>query len=175
MGKNINFIKEEVVSVSEKNKNKKLEFASLAFFLVALLIVTAVLAVNIFVTSSYNNAKKAEENLIASLSQPDNKKKETLFFLIKDRMIKLGVLDKTRILESKYFNNLLKINDALKIDTFKMAGKGVETVAKVDSYDKFDSFLKNLENYDVNRDTLVVSQTHLQNGVYEITFKFAFK
>lgn len=175
MAKNINFIKEKIVSVSEQNKNKKLEIASFAFFLAALLIATLILALNIVVTNSYNKAKQVEEGLISELSQPDNKKKETLFFLIKSRMIKLSVLDKSRIEESKYFNNLLKIDEALKIDTFKMAGKGAEVVVKVDSYDKFNNFIKNLEDYSVNRDTLVVVQTHLQKGVYEITFKFAFK
>lgn len=175
MDTNINFTEKTVVSVEEQSRDKKLETFSFIFVALTLLIAVLIFGINILITNELSKQKTREDQLIAELQSPENKKKETIYFLIKNRLQKINVIDRTRIKISSFFNNIAEINKELQVKSIKLIGASGEISVKVDDYAKFESFLSNPEKYGVVKDSIVVKQTSYDEGQYTIMFKCSFQ
>lgn len=175
MSDNINFAEQKIVSVSEVNTNKKFELLTLGFFIASLVLAFLVFAANLFVTKAFDSAKADEDQLVARIQSSENSKKEGLFFLIKNRLSKINSITSGKIKEGNLLGNIIEINKFIRVKDAKVVGRGAELKLTADDYSKFQSFLDNSKNYGIADSSMLVDQTALINGGYQIAVKFAFK
>jgi len=152
-----------------------LEIAAFCVLSATFIIVIISLILKISATSVLNDLQAKENDLVADLKSPENAKKETLYFLIKNRIVKIGDIDKSRLKLAGRYLKLLEINNVLTFDSVNLVGNSVEIDASPATYDLFDDFINNLGKWGIVKDSLTVDSTKLTDGKAKISFKFSFK
>jgi Tfp pilus assembly protein PilN len=170
----INFIEQKVTSVSETNTNRKLRLYSILIGVVLVIITAAVVFMDIFFTQKLNRVTEEQNNLISILGTAENKKKETLIFLIKDRLKQIKSTEKTRIAELDNLTRLKSILQVLTIDDFSIKGNVCSLTVETNDYAKINDFLHNLDEYQIASQSMTVTQTSFTDQKYKTTMKFNF-
>jgi hypothetical protein len=175
MQNNINFTEEIIVSIHEKQRNKKLKIFSLVFLTSGLVLALLVFLINVIIVKNFEDAKAVEVNLVQQVQKPENVKKETLYFLIKDRLRKIGLIDSGRIKLSQFLSTFSEIDKLIKIDSLTLVGNTCELTLETDKYLNFEDFIQKFEQFGIIKDSIKVQNTLFQNGKYKITVKFVLK
>ncbi len=170
----VNFVEQKFVSVAEQKKNKKLKFTAAVGAIFFLVITLAVSLINFYFQNQLVQLKTEEQKLIAEISSAQNKKKETLYYLTKDRLQKINELINTKSFLSGELSQIKKISELFTIKIFSIDEKTAKLEIETNDYTKFNDFLKNLEEYGVNRKSVVVSQTNYADEKYRILLNFHF-
>jgi hypothetical protein len=174
MPNDINFKEEVIVSVHEKQTNRRLEILSIVFLFIGLFIAIAFFFLNLVATKNLEDASAIEANLLSQIQAPENQKKETLYFLIKDRLGQINNVDKTRVRTDMLMQTISKIDQDVKIDSVFLDGNICNLTFKIDNYAKFDTFKTKLKEYGIDENTFVAEKTVLANNEYTIDVKFSF-
>jgi hypothetical protein len=175
MVNDINFKEEVIISIHEKQTNQKLQFLSVALLFAGLVTVVLMVFLNLFFTRNLEEVKAVNDNLISQIQDPQNKKKEALYFLVKDRLNKINSIDKSRVRLGDFLIRLSEIDKDSKIDSINLTGNTCVLTFKIDDYSKFVAFNDNLNKYKIDEGSMVVQSTSLSNGTYKIIVNFVFK
>ena len=170
----INFAEQKEVSVTEVNRNRKLR--TISFVLVAMMFLASVMIfiIHLYVNKQFVEASLINKSFISELTSPDNKKKESLFFLIKNRLTMIGRLKQTRSEKSDLLKQIENINQVITIKNLNVKGNIIEIILETDNYEKFDSLLTNLDQYKIDKKSVLVKQTNFTDQKYRISLSFSF-
>ena len=170
----INFVEKEVVSIAQVNTARKFRFFSIALGAIFVVLIAALVAVNIYLTNKLNKVTAIKNNLVTELSTSNNKKKETLFFLIHDRLTKIKNTEKNKISKYEKLAKLKEISQTLTVLDFALKGNACTLTLETGDYDKINLFLENLDKYNVDPKSAVVTQTEYKENKYSVKVKFVF-
>lgn len=170
----INFVEKEVVSIAQVNTSRKFRFLSTAVGVVLIILTAATVGISIYLTNKLNQAVAVQNNLIAELSSAENKKKEMLFFLIRDRLTKIKTTEKNKITEYEKLLKIQEISKTLTVKDFSLRGNVCTIVIEAGDYDKIDVFLNNLDKYGIEAKSVVVTQTEYKENKYSAKVRFVF-
>jgi hypothetical protein len=170
----LNFVKQNVVSVSERERNRKLEVVSFILAGLLLFLTVATSVFNIYILARLAKVKDEETNLIAQIQSPDSKNKESLFFLTKNRLAKIKDISSSVTKTSDYLKTLSNINNSLKIDSFTLTTRQAKVTFIVDNYQKFQDFLGKLKDFNINEKSMTINQVTFSDNSYNIPVQFLF-
>lgn len=171
----INFSEKIIVDESIKKRDKKLETISFVFIVFLLLLISIVFSINLIYSLNLNKAQLKNDELISELQTDNNKKKEELYFLTQDRLKNILSIQNSMLKMNNSLRKIYNLNLLLHIDSFQLIDKNCDLTIKTQNYAAFESFIKNIEDYDVVKSSVVVGQTKYKDGFYTISLRFTFK
>lgn len=171
----INFVKQEVISVSEQERSRKLEISSFILAGLTLFLTIIVSVFKIYTISELAKVKDTEANLVAQIQAPDLRHKEEFFFLIKNRLVKIKEIDSSRTIMSKFLKTFSDIDNVIKIQDFSLNLNLAKMTMMTDDYSRFEDFVKHLADFQIDKKSVVVNQVAFADGKYNIPIQFIFK
>lgn len=170
----LNFIQQEVVSLSEQEFKKKLEIVSFVIAGLTLLITVIVSGLNVYKLANLTKVKNEEANLIAQIQAPDSKNKESLFFLTKNRLAKINDISSARTKMYSFLRKLKDINSFITIEDFSLNARSAKVTFSTDNYQKFQEFLNRISDFNIDKKSVVINQVTFSDGRYKIPVQFLF-
>lgn len=171
----INFVKQEVVSVSEKERSQRLEFLSFIIAGLTLVITITVSFFKIYTISKLTTIKDTEVNLIAQIQAPDLRHKEELFFLTKNRLVKIREIDSTRTKALPFLKTFSEINKLMKIEDFSLSLSAAKVTISTADYSRFEDFLAHLADFHIDKKNMIVNSVSYEDSKFNIKTQFVFK
>ncbi len=170
----LNFVKNQEISVSEEKQGSKLKKYSFAILLLTIILSSAVFGFSYYSVKEFSKAKKQEEKFVNLLQLPENRKKEATHFLVKKRLSKMVDIEKGK---ARFYDNLLSLDALghnLAVKNFTLVGKNASLTLEAADYQKIEDFFSHLDAYKINPVSLAVSSTDYSEGKYQLTVKFNF-
>ncbi len=170
----INFAEQKEVSVTEVKRDLKLRTISFVLVVTMFLASATIFAVRLYVNKQLVEAGLVNKSFISELTSADNKKKESLFFLIKNRLTMINRLKQTRSEKSDLLKEIENINQVITIKNINVKGRIIEIILETDNHEKLNSLLTNLDQYKIDKKSVLVKQTNFTDQKYRISLSFSF-